>query len=156
MKGTTRRKTTRTSGWLVAGCLLATVAAVPAEEAATVAEDRGMWEMAYGDVYYRVIGELKNASAKPLTYVKLEIDLLDAEGKVVKTLHGYNQKAEFLAGVEGLGADLASDESFEKKLERVEPIPAGGSDAFRIGIGKEEIPTKPKFKSYRVRIVETK
>jgi hypothetical protein len=110
MKGTTRRKTTRTSGWLVAGCLLATVAAVPAEEAATVAEDRGMWEMAYGDVYYRVIGELKNASAKPLTYVKLEIDLLDA----------------------------------------------GGSDAFRIGIGKEEIPTKPKFKSYRVRIVEKK
>lgn len=153
---TTRRFTTGAAAWLAAGWLLAAAAPASAGEPASIASDRGMWEMAYGDVYYRVIGDVKNGSGKPLTYVKLEIDLLDADGKVVKTLHGYNQKAEFLAGVEGEGADLAGDEPFEKKLARVEPIPAGGTDAFRIGIGKEEIPTKPKFKSYKVRIVETK
>jgi len=126
-----------------------------AAETAKLVKDVGNWEMAYGDVYYRVVGEVENKSGKPLQYVKFEIDLLDEDGKVVKTMMGYNQKAEFLAGVEGFDTGEPA-EPFEKKLARVEKIPAGGKDTFRIGLGKEEIPKKPKFKSYKVRIVETK
>ena len=129
-----------------------------AADAAAMGQHKGMWEMAYGDVYYRVVGDVENKSAKPLKYVKLQIDLLDKDGKVVKTLEGYNQKAEFLAGVdatEGIDTGEAA-EPFEKKLARVEAIPAGGKDSFRIGIGKNDIPKKPKFTAYKVRIVETK
>jgi hypothetical protein len=127
-------------------------------DAAAVGTHKGMWEMAYGDVYYRVVGDVENKSGKPLQYVKMEIDLLDKDGKVVKTLEGYNQEAEFLAGVdatEGIDTGEAA-EPFEKKLARVKPIPAGGKDSFRIGIGKNDIPKKPKFTAYKVRIVETK
>ena len=124
-------------------------------DAAALGTHKGMWEMAYGDVYYRVVGDVENKSGKPLKYVKLQIDLLDKSGKVVKTLEGYNQKAEFLAGVDGF--DMGEPpESFETKLKRVEDIPAGGKDSFRIGIGKNDIPKKPKFTSYKVRVVETK
>lgn len=151
-----KRHARTTAAWLVSAWLAVFLVPAIAGDAATVAKDEGMWEMAYGDVYYRVIGDVKNTSSEPLKYVKLEIDLLDADGKAVKTLEGYNQKAEFLAGFEALDGAVVDDEPFEKKLERVEPIPAGETDAFRIGIGKEEIPTKPKFKSYRVRIVETR
>lgn len=126
-----------------------------AADAAKVVKEVGTWEMAYGDVYYRVVGDVENTSGKPLQYVKFEIDLLDKDGKVVKTMMGYNQKAEFLAGVDGFDTGEPA-EPFEKKLARVEKIPAGGKDTFRIGLGKEEIPKKPKFKSYKIRIVETK
>ena len=126
-----------------------------AADAAALGQHKGMWEMAYGDVYYRVVGDVENKSGKPLKYVKLQIDLLDKDGKVVKTLEGYNQKAEFLAGLDGYDTGEAA-EPFEAKLKRVEEIPAGGKDSFRIGIGKEDIPKKPKFTSYKARIVETK
>lgn len=142
--------------WATIALLLASTA--QAADVASIGTHRGMWEMAYGDVYYRVVGEVENKSAKPVKYVKLQIDLLDEGGKVVKTLEGYNQKAEFLAGVDATdGIDTGETaEPFEKKLERVEAIPAGGKDSFRIGIGKNDIPKKPKFTSYKVRIVETK
>ena len=126
-----------------------------AADAAALGTHKGMWEMAYGDVYYRVVGEVENKSGQPVKYVKLQIDLLDKSGKVVKTLEGYNQKAEFLAGVDGFDMGEPA-EPFETKLKRVEAIPAGGKDSFRIGVGKNDIPKKPKFTSYKVRIVETK
>lgn len=153
-KSATRK--TRTLGITLAlAIILFATAPAAAGEPVAVVGDKGMWEMAYGDVYYRVLGETKNTSGKTLKYVKLEIDLLDKTGKVVATMMGYNQKAEFLAGVEGYDSGEPA-EPFEKKLARVEPIKAGEKDTFRIGIGKNDIPVTPKFVSYKIRVVETK
>jgi hypothetical protein len=127
-----------------------------AAEAASVAEEHAAWEMSYGAVYYRVYGYVKNESAKPLKYVKLSVELLDATGKPVFTTSGYNQKAEALGTVEGEGADTVKDEPLEKKLAKTEAIAPGAKDLFRIGISKDEMPKKPKFKSYRLKIVEAK
>jgi hypothetical protein len=126
--------------------------ALSAESAAEITEQNGQWEMAYGDVYYRVFGYVRNQSKAPLKYVKLEMELLDKDGKVVLHHEGYNQKAESLGSVEG----YESGRSAEETLKKIEPIAPGEKDLFRIGVGKDEIPKKPKFVAYRLKIVETK
>lgn len=139
---------------LAAAVLFASVCA--AEERVVITDQQGQWEMAYGDVYYRVVGNVRNESGRPIRYVKLEVDLLDKDGKVVKTFSGYNQKAETLGEVGGEGVQTVEQTSLAEKAKKIQPLAPGEKDLFRIGVGKEEIPKQPKFASYRVRIVEVK
>jgi hypothetical protein len=140
---------------MVLGLLLAAPGAGRAEDAAIV-EQHGQWEMSYGAVYYRVFGYVQNKSAKPIHYVKLQLDLVDASGKSVYSTVGYNQKAEVLGGVEGEGADTVKPSSNEEKMKKVVPLKPGEKDLFRIGVSKDDIPKKPKFKTYQLKIVEVK
>ena len=145
-------------GWVVVVALaafLAAAAEAPAEDAA-IAEQHGQWEMSYGAVYYRVFGYVQNKSALPIQYVKLQLDLLDADGKSLYSVSGYNQKAESLGTVEGLGADSLEPVPIEEKLKKIEPIKPGEKDLFRIGVSKDDMPKKPKFKSYSLKVVEAK
>ncbi len=150
--------TRRVRPWvaLASGLVLAVVATAGAEEAAAIATQKGQWEMSYGAVYYRVFGEVENKSKKPLQYVKLQLDLLDEDGKSVYSTIAYNQKAEVLGDVEGEGADTLKAESPAEKLARVQPLKPGEKDLFRIGVSKDDMPKKPKFQSYGLKIVETK
>lgn len=146
-------------GWLFVGVALALSVdgvrwrAAYAGEPARIVEQQGRWETAYGDVYYRVLGTVQNRSKVPLKYVKLEMELLDKDGNVVLRRSGYNQKAETLEAVEGYET-AGGTASPEEKLEKIEPIAPGEKDGFRMGVGKGEIPKKPRFVSYRVRIVD--
>lgn len=135
---------------LVLCCVLAAPAF--AAEPVEIVEQKGTWEMAYGDVYYRVYGHVQNKSDKPVKYVKLELELLDQDGKPLVSRTGLNQKAEVLGEVEGYQSDLTP----EQQLEKVQPIAPGEKEFFRIGVGKNEMPKTPKFKSYRLKIVEVK
>jgi len=125
-----------------------------AEEKAAIVEQHGQWEISYGAVYYRVFGYVQNESTKPVRYIKLQLDLVDGAGRSVYSTVGYNQKAEALGVVEGEGASNQS--SPEEKLKKVEPLKPGEKDLFRIGISKDDIPKKPKFTSYTLKIVEVK
>jgi len=137
--------------WIV----LATAGAARAEDA-VIAEQHGQWEMSYGAVYYRVFGYVQNKSAKPIHYVKLQLDLVDPSGKSVYSSVAYNQKAEALGTIEGEGADTLVKSSVEEKLKKIEPLKPGEKDLFRIGVSKDDIPKKPKFKGYQLKIVEVK
>ncbi|MGH7859665.1 MAG: DUF3426 domain-containing protein [Candidatus Binatia bacterium] len=127
--------------------------AARAGEGAEIVEHDGTWELAYGLVYYRVFGKVKNASKEPLKFVKLELELLDKAGKPVLTRAGFNQKAEALAEQETEG--YVETQSYEERLAKVEPLGAGETDLFRIGLAKDDIPKKPKFTTYRIKVVET-
>ena len=118
-------------------------------QSATVAEHHGNWEMAYGVVYYRVFGDVKNTSDQPLKYIEVEVELIDKDGKVVLSRSGYNQKAEVL-GMQDIPGTL------EEKLKEVEPIKPGDKDFFRLAVDKTEIPANPKFTSYNVKITEAR
>jgi len=146
-----------TRGLLAAGLwiVLATAGAAHAEDA-TIAEQHGQWEMSYGAVYYRVFGYVQNKSAKPIHYVKLQLDLVDPSGKSVYSSVAYNQKAEALGTIEGEGADTLTKSSAEEKLKKIEALKPGEKDLFRIGVSKDDIPKKPKFKGYQLKIVEVK
>jgi len=133
----------------------ATASAARAEDAAIV-EQHGQWEMSYGAVYYRVFGYVQNKSAKPIHYVKLQLDLVDPSGKSVYSSVAYNQKAEALGTIEGEGADTLTKSSVEEKLKKIESLKPGEKDLFRIGVSKDDIPKKPKFKGYQLKIVEVK
>jgi len=92
-------------------------------------------------------GRLENASGKPLTYVKLQFELLGEQDVVVFRDHGYNRKAEALreedyeAGKKAL-ADMA-----------VEHLTAGAQDDFRFIFFKNDV---PEFRAYRIRVLETR
>ena len=125
-------------------------------EEATIAEQHGQWEMSYGAVYYRVFGYVQNKSSKPIHYVKLQLDLVDGGGTSLYSTVGYNQKAEALGTVEGEGADTLKQVPVAEKLKKIEPLKPGDKDLFRIGVSKDDIPKKPKFKTYQLKIVEVK
>ena len=125
-------------------------------DAAAIVEQHGQWEMSYGAVYYRAFGYVQNKSSKPIKYVKLQLDLVDAAGKSVYSTIGFNQKAEALGTVEGEGADTVKKSSPEETLKKIEALKLGEKDLFRIGVSKDDIPKKPKFKSYQLKIIEVK
>src|ERR1700745_2702125 len=90
------------------------VSAARAEDAAIV-EQKATWEMSYGAVYYSVHGFVQNKSQKPIHYVKLQLDLLDATGKSIYSFTAYNQKAEALGEVSGEGSDGVGKGSLDEK-----------------------------------------
>jgi len=113
---------------------------------ARVLEHRGRWESGYGARFYNVVGRLKNTGTRPLRYVKLRIEALDAAGKQVAAIDTYNESAEVLA-VEGLPGDVAE----RLRTMKPKPLAAGAEERFRGGFMADETPA---FTSYRVRVVE--
>jgi hypothetical protein len=96
---------------------------------------------------FLITGKVKNTSGKPLTYIKLQFELLDEDGGVVVRDYGYNRKAEELR-----------DEAYESgkkalKDMNIEPLTANAEDGFRFLFFKSDI---PKFHSYRIRLLEGK
>ena len=125
------------------GLLVAAVAG--AAEQARLENVKTEWQNAYGAIVYTVLADVKNVSNGPIQYVKVKVELLDKNGKVVAEREGYNVGAEVLEGEPG--AAPAKD-----ALKKVKPIPAGGTDHVRLSLDKEEI-RKP-FRTTDVVIVE--
>jgi hypothetical protein len=86
-------------------------------------------------------GELRNTGKRPVRYVVLRYELLDDQGKVVKDIEGYNRNAE----------SMRPDEEGKVHAEKVTPIPAGGTDSYRMVFFHDEV---PRFASQRVRVTE--
>lgn len=126
--------------------VLAVAAGARADEAgARILRDAGKWESGYGAKFYNVVGTLQNTSGHALRYVKVRIDALDGDGKVIGSTDTYNESAEVLSAP---GIDpqkmLASG--------KVKPLPAGAEERFRGGFMADELPA---VKSHRVSVVET-
>jgi len=91
-------------------------------------------------------GKLRNAAPTPIDHVRLAFELLDNSGTVVFTELGYNHRAEALQPIDGPAPWISSPD------EKIEPIPAGGGDSFRVILLGRDI---PHFDSYRVRVLES-
>ena len=134
------------------GALLALLLALPVPPAsaggpgATVLEHHGRWESGYGAEFYNVVGRLRNTSGHALAYVKLRVEALDAEGRVVAATDTYNESAEPLAVTDLPAETLAALHA------KVKPLPADAEERFRGSFLKEETPA---FTDYRVLVVET-
>ncbi len=124
---------------------------VPAPTAGvTVVSPKGEWSTfasMEGDAepIFLITGRVKNTSAKPFTYIKLQFELLDEDGVVLLRDYGYNRKAETLR-----------EETYESgktslKDMAIEGLPAGAEDGFRFLFFKSDI---PQFQSYRIRVLE--
>jgi hypothetical protein len=91
-------------------------------------------------------GRLENASKKPLTYVKLQFELLGEDNIVIFRDYGYNRKAEALREeVYESGNKALADMGVER-------IEAGAQDDFRFIFFKNDV---PEFRAYRIRVLET-
>jgi hypothetical protein len=112
---------------------------------AKVLEHAGRWESGYGSTWYNVVGRVKNSSDHALRWVKLRIEAVDAQGKVVASTVTYNESAEVLTVPEANPQDLLAK-------GKVKPLAAGAEERFRGSFLKEETPA---FTSYRVDVVET-
>ena len=125
--------------------LTATLGARADEAGAKVLHDAGKWESGYGAKFYNVVGTLQNTSGHALRYVKVRIDALDGDGKVIGSTDTYNESAEVLSAP---GIDP------QKILAtgKVKPLPAGAEERFRGGFMADEFPA---VKSHRVSVVET-
>jgi len=93
---------------------------------------------------FLISGQLENTAGKPLSYVKLQFELLGEDEVVVFRDHGYNRKAEALrdevyeAGQKAL-ADM-----------EIEEIGVGAREEFRFIFFKGDV---PEFRSYRLRVI---
>ena len=92
-------------------------------------------------------GRLENTSGKPLSYVKLQFELLGEDNVVVFRDQGYNRKAE-----------AWREEAYEtgqKPLTEmdVEQLGVGAQDEFRFIFFTADVPA---FRSYRIRVLETR
>jgi len=135
------------ASWLLAMSL--PVVSSAAEPVAFV-DHKDEWQNVYGFLYYRVIGHVKNASEQPLKYVKLELEVLDKDGKVIARQVGYNQQAQFLAEEKDATLGAAPEETNQEP----EPLAAGADDYFGVGITKGDLPKKARFASYCIKVVE--
>lgn len=113
---------------------------------------RGEWSAFFstggsGETFFLIAGEFENISGKPLTYVKLQFELLNKDGTVVIRDFGYNRKAEALREEEY--------ENGKKTLAdmKIEQLPAGAKEGFRFFFFK---PDAPEFHSYRIRFLESR
>jgi len=126
--------------------LLVLATAAPAGDAgATILRHEGKWESGYGAKFYNVVGALKNTSGHALRYVKIRIDALDGDGKVLGSTDTYNESAEV----------LSAPEVDPKKIlasGKVRALAAGGEERFRGGFMADEYPA---VKNHRVTVVET-
>jgi hypothetical protein len=112
----------------------------------------GQWTALFGtggssEPMFLISGRLENIAGKPLTYVKLQCELLGEDNVTVFRDYVYNRKAEALReedyenGKKSL-ADMA-----------VEPIKSGASETFRFIFFESDV---PEFRSYRIRVLETR
>jgi hypothetical protein len=126
--------------------VLLVAGAAHADEAdAKILRHVGKWESGYGAKFYNVVGALENTSGHALRYVKLRLDALDADGKVLGSTDTYNESAEVLAAPEVDSQALLA-------AGKVKPLAAGAEERFRGGFMADEYPA---VKSHRVTVVET-
>jgi hypothetical protein len=125
---------------------------IPPSTTIRILSHRGEWTAFFstggsGEPFFLIAGQLENISGKPLTYVKLQFELLSEDGVVIHRDYGYNRKAEALREEEY--------ESGKKSLAemKIEPVTSGAQDGFRFFFFKEET---PEFYSYRVRFLESR
>lgn len=125
--------------------LLVAVAVRADEMGAKILRAEGKWESGYGAKFYNVVGALENTSGHALRYVKVRLDALDADGKVLGSTDTYNESAEVLA---------APEVDVQKLLAagKVKPLAAGAQERFRGGFMADEYPA---VKSHRATVVET-
>jgi hypothetical protein len=117
-----------------------------------ITSHRGEWSVlanleGVAEPIFLIAGQLKNTTDKPLTYIKFQFELLDDHGVVIVRDYGYNRKAEALR-----------EEAYEAgkmtlAAMKIEPIGAGAEDSFRFLFFKSDT---PKFRSYRIRITESR
>lgn len=129
---------------LLAAALAAT--ALAAEPAARVTEHHGRWESGYGERFYNIVGRVKNTSGRPLAYVKLRVEALDAMGKVVASTETFNESAGGLA-VPDLDAETKA-----QLRAKLKPLAPDAEEGFLAGFLKDETPA---FTDYRVVVAET-
>ena len=125
--------------------LLVAVGARADDTGAKVVRHEGKWESGYGAKFYNVVGVLENTSGHALRYVKIRLDALDADGKVLGSTDTYNESAEVLAAPEVDPQKLLAS-------GKVKPLAAGAEERFRGGFMADEYPA---VKSHRVTVVET-
>ena len=99
------------------------------------------WQNLYGAIVYAASGTIKNSGSTPVRAVKVRIELFDKDGKPVAQREGYNLAAEALDEAPG-------------DIDKVKPIPPGGSDSLRLWIDKGDIP-RP-FRTAKLTVVEVK
>ncbi|HZR83545.1 MAG TPA: FxLYD domain-containing protein [Candidatus Binatia bacterium] len=117
--------------------------APPAPE---LAIESAKWESGYGAKFFQVVGHVTNRSGEAIGAVKIQTELVDANGKVVAQTDCWNGRAEALA-------DLTGPEARAKLASaKLEPIAPGGSDKWRCTILDEDA---PPFESHRARVAET-
>ena len=125
--------------------LAAAMGARADEAGAKILHDAGKWESGYGAKFYNVVGTLQNTSGHALRYVKVRIDALDGDGKVIGSTDTYNESAEVLSAPE-------IDPQKVLASGKVKPLPAGAEERFRGGFMADELPA---VKGHRVSVVET-
>lgn len=133
-------------GVLFAVLPVVVVTACAAQRGARVLEHHGRWESGYGETWYNVVGRLKNTSGHPLAYVKLRIDAVDAQGKVVASTETFNESAE------GMTVLDLTPEAMEAIRRKVKPLGSDSEERFRGSFLKDET---PEFTDYRVTVIET-
>jgi hypothetical protein len=124
--------------------LACAAAALAGTDGIRVVAHTGKWESGYGVAFYNVVGTLEVVDGTPRQFVKLTVEALDGDGKVVATETAYNETAEALSAP---GADAAALLASGK----VTPVPAGGRQRFRTSFLKEEHPT---IASHRITVAE--
>lgn len=136
---------------LAASALLA----APTPPAATVRilHQQGRWTgTAGGDVLgdstdsmFLISGELQNTGDRPLAYVKLRFELLDANDTVLAGEYGYNHRAEDLRR-----PDYEAGKVGREALD-VSPLAPGAKDMFRMLFLRGAMPAH--FDHWRVRVL---
>jgi hypothetical protein len=114
------------------------------ETKVTIESHTGKWESGYGAKFYNVVGTLENGGTRPVAWVKLRIEALDARGAVMATTDAYNESAEALSAP---GADVQALIAAGK----VTPIAPGATQRFRASFLEDE---HPGVVSHRVTIAE--
>lgn len=118
-----------------------------AEPDVRIVKHQATWELAYGVVLFRVVGEVENVSTEPVPYIRMEVDVLGPDEEATLELVTYNQRAEPLATVE-------DEEEAKRFLDSVEPLEPGSTDSFRIGVAKDDFPKGARLAGYRVHLLE--
>jgi hypothetical protein len=112
---------------------------------AKILSHQGKWESGYGAKFYNVVGVLENTSGHALRYVKVRIEALDGDGKVLGSTETYNESAEALSAP-------GSEPQAMLASGKVKPLAARADERFRGGFMADEFPA---VKSHRVTVVET-
>ena len=124
--------------------LAAAVAMAGDPSGVRIVEDAGKWESGYGVEFYNVVGALEITDGVARAFVKLAVDALDTNGKVVASETAYNETAEALSAP---GADAAALTAAGK----VTPVKANARQRFRTSFLKDE---HPNVASHRIRVLE--
>ena len=113
-------------------------ARVQSEERARIENVRMEWQNAYGAIIYTILADVRNVSSAPLQYVKVKVELVDKNGRLVAERGGYNAGAEVLEVV----VEGEDTQTPEERLRNVKPIAPGTTDLVRISFDKSDICSK--------------